>query len=115
MSHGHAVSHEHDESHGSLKSYIIGFALSVVLTLLSFGAVMSGQLPRNVALVAIVVLCVAQLLVQLSFFLHLGMSPKQRENMLAFAITLMFLTIIVVGSLWVLHNMNANMMHAMPE
>ena len=112
MSHDVAASGHGDASHGSLKSYLIGFGLSVALTLVSFGLVM-GDAPRAIALPGIIVACVLQLLVQLVFFLHLGTSESQRENMAAFLFTVLVIAIVVGGSLWVLHNMNANMMHAM--
>ncbi len=100
----------HDASHGTVKSYLIGFMLSLVLTGLSFGLVMSGIWPRHIAIPALIGLCVVQLLVQLVYFLHLGTSKSQRENVTTFVFTLLIIFIIVGGSAWVLHNMNANMM-----
>ncbi|CAG9177525.1 cytochrome o ubiquinol oxidase subunit IV [Cupriavidus pinatubonensis] len=100
----------HDGSHGSPRSYAIGFALSLVLTLASFGAVMSGALPPGMGLPVIVGLCVAQLLVQLSFFLHLGIGKGQRGNSGIFACTFGLIVIVVAGSLWVMHNADTNMM-----
>ena len=105
MSH-HEAAHGHAAGHGSYKSYIIGFVLSVVLTLASFGAVMQGWFTGGDAAIAIIVLCVAQLLVQLGFFLHMGTSPEQRENLSSFVFTVLIIAIIVGGSAWVLHNMN---------
>ena len=110
-----AAEHGHDgAAHGTLKSYLVGFGLSIVLTLLSFGLVMAGVVPRSLALPGIVALCVAQLLVQLVFFLHMGASRSQRDNLSAFVFAVFVIAIIVGGSAWVLHNMNANMMHPMP-
>ncbi len=97
-------------SHGSVKSYVVGFILCIVLTALSFGVVMTGALTGFAAAAAIVVLCVLQLIVQLVFFLHLGTSPEQRDNLTTFLFTMLIIAIIVGGSAWVLHNMNANMM-----
>jgi len=111
--HAHAVEHPH-ASHGSLKSYIVGFALSIILTALSFGCVMSGAVPHDLILPGIMVLCVAQVLVQLVFFLHLSAKPGQRDNLSIGIFTLLIIAIVVVGSLWVLHNMNVNMMHTVP-
>ena len=96
--------------HGSLRGYRIGFLLSVALTLASFGAVMSGALPRGLGLPLIVGLCVAQLLVQLAFFLHLGIGRGQRGNTGIFACTFGLIVIVVAGSLWVMHNADLNMM-----
>ncbi|MEW5834783.1 MAG: cytochrome o ubiquinol oxidase subunit IV [Pseudomonadota bacterium] len=108
--------HGHDDAHGSLKSYVIGFGLSILLTLASFGTVMSGAVPHHLMMPGIVVFAVAQLLVQLVFFLHMGTSPGKRGNLAIMLFTLLILAIVVVGSLWVLHNMNVNMMHpALPQ
>jgi len=97
-------------SHGSVKSYLVGFVLCIVLTALSFGVAMTGALTGFSAVAAIVALCVVQLVVQLVFFLHMGTSPEQRENLSSFLFTVLIIAIIVGGSAWVLHNMNANMM-----
>ncbi len=96
--------------HGNLTGYTIGFAVCIVLTLASFGAVMTGLLPRGTVMGVLAMLCVAQLLVQLVFFLHLGSAPDQRSNTGIFICTALLIAIIVAGSLWVMHNANANMM-----
>lgn len=98
------------DAHGSLTSYAIGFALSLALTLASFGVVMSGLVPHSLRLTAIVLLGVVQLLVQLSYFLHLGTGPGQRGNSGIFICTGLLIVIVVAGSLWVMHNANVNMM-----
>jgi cytochrome o ubiquinol oxidase operon protein cyoD len=111
MSGAHVTTHAaHGPSHGSLTSYIAGFILSLGLTALSFGAVMAGAIPREIILPAITFLAVAQLLVQLLFFLHLGTAPEQRNNTVIFLLTTLLLTTVVTGSLWVMHNANVNMM-----
>jgi cytochrome o ubiquinol oxidase operon protein cyoD len=97
-------------SHGSLKNYLVGLALSLALTLASFGAVMKGLVPHAALLPVIVALCVAQLLVQLYYFLHIGTSPDQRSNTAIFLCTGFLIAIVVAGSLWVMHNANVNMM-----
>ncbi len=101
---------DHDAAHGSLKSYTAGFLVSLLITALSFGAVMSGAVPHALILPAIVMLAVVQLLVQLVLFLHLGAAPEQRNNTVIFMLTAMLIAIVVSGSLWVMHNANMNMM-----
>ncbi len=96
--------------HADLGGYVIGFGVCIVLTLASFGAVMTGLLPRGAVMGVLALLCVAQLLVQLVFFLHLGSARDQRDNTGIFACTALLIAIIVAGSLWVTHNANANMM-----
>ncbi len=99
-----------EASHGTLASYTIGFIVCLVLTGLSFGAVMSGMVPHDGILPTIVVLAIVQLIVQLVLFLHLGTAPEQRNNTVIFVLTGMLIAIIVAGSLWVMHNANTNMM-----
>ena len=103
--------------HGNLTGYVIGLGVSSVLTLASFGSVMSGLVPHRAAMGLLVLLCVAQLLAQLVFFLHLGSAPDQRANTAIFVCTALLIAIIVAGSLWVTHNANANMMspHMTPQ
>jgi cytochrome o ubiquinol oxidase operon protein cyoD len=113
-SHAHAADHA-NASHGTLKSYIIGFALSIILTFMSFGCVMSGAVPHDLVMPGIMVLCVAQVLVQLMFFLHLSAKPGQRDNLSIGVFTLLIIAIVVVGSLWVMHNMNLYMMHPVSQ
>ena len=112
--HGHSVAHKHN-AHGSLKTYVVGFALSLILTVLSFACVMSGAVPQHLVVPGIVVFCIAQLLVQLAFFLHMSAAPGQRDNLSIGVFTLLIIAIIVVGSLWVMHNMNLYMMHPVAQ
>lgn len=105
---GHGDSH--GAAHGTLKSYVTGFFLSVLLTLASFAIAMKGGLEHEVALRAIVGLCIVQLIVQLFYFLHIGFAPGQRSNTAIFICTASLIAIIVAGSLWVMHNANENMM-----
>ena len=107
--HGHSNAHQHN-AHGTLKSYTVGFVLSLILTVLSFGCVMSGAVPQQLVMPGIVVFCVVQLLVQLVFFLHMGTAPEQRSNLSIGVFSLLIIAIVVVGSVWVMHNMNAHMM-----
>lgn len=60
----------------------------------------------------LVAFAVMQLLVQLVFFLHIRHESTPRWNLVAFIFMFIFLLIIVVGSLWVMHHLNYNMMSA---
>jgi len=114
MSHAHEQA-AHGGKHGSLASYLTGFGLSIALTLLSFGCVMAGLVPAHLVAPALMVFCIAQVLVQLGFFLHMGVAPEQRENLMVAACALIFIAIVVIGSLWVMHNANALMMPGMTQ
>lgn len=106
----HAQHSTEGAEHGSLRSYATGLLLSIAMTAAAFGIVMSGALSSAATMAIVVGLCVAQLLVQLVFFLHLGFGPRQRGNAGIFICTALLIVIVVAGSLWVMHNANLNMM-----
>ena len=104
------------ESHASIKSYVIGFVLSVILTAIPFGLVMNtGHYGFSIetVLAAILALAVVQVFVHMVYFLHMDRSAEQRWNVVAFAFTLLILVIVVAGSIWVMHNATTNMEHSM--
>ncbi|ACQ93682.1 cytochrome o ubiquinol oxidase subunit IV [Tolumonas auensis DSM 9187] len=97
-------------SHGSVKSYITGFILSVVLTVIPFWIVMESALPPSTVILVIAAFAVAQILVQLIYFLHMDTKSEGGWNMIAFVFTVLIIAIIVVGSLWIMFHLNHNMM-----
>ena len=99
-------------SHGSLRSYGLGFVLSLILTLLPFALVMYPELGlgRNVVLYAILGLALLQILVQLVFFLHMNRHSDEGWNLLSFVFTVLIIAILVVGSMWIMFHLNHNMM-----
>ena len=104
------------ESHASVKSYMIGFVLSVILTAVPFGLVMNTNhygFTADTVLSAILLLAVVQVFVHVVYFLHMDRSAEQRWNVLAFSFTVMILAIVVSGSIWIMHNATTNMEHAM--
>lgn len=103
------VSHA-GSGHGTLNGYLIGFALSVVLTVIPFVLVMIGTLPVKAVLFSIVAAAVIQILVHLYYFLHMNNSSDEAWNMVALVFTALIIAIIVVGSLWIMYNLNINMM-----
>ena len=96
-------------------NYIIGFTLSLVLTLTAFWLVHKHVASGHVfpsdrfMTVAIMALAIVQLMVQLVYFLHLDRESKPRWNLGALLFMLMILLIIVIGSLWIMSNLNYRM------
>jgi cytochrome o ubiquinol oxidase subunit IV len=112
---GHAPgAHGADVPHGSLKGYLIGFGLSVVLTAAAFWLVMDHvfRSPTTTAL-AIMVLAVVQILVHMIYFLHLNSRAEGGWTMLALIFTLVLVAITLTGSVWVMYHLNTNMMPQM--
>ncbi len=93
-----------------LTVYTIGWALAVILTATSFWVANTSLLwPPGVPL-GLAVLAIAQMGVHLVFFLHITSGPDNTNNVLALAFGVLIVTIVVVGSLWIMFNLNDNMM-----
>ncbi|MEN5092031.1 cytochrome o ubiquinol oxidase subunit IV [Pseudomonas protegens] len=106
-----ANTHSHDEAgHGSVKSYAIGFILSVILTLIPFGLVMYPSLPKDVTLWIVLAFAVIQVLVHLVYFLHLDRSAAQRNNVVAFIFAALVIVLLVGLSLWIMFSIHTVMM-----
>ncbi|WP_171405743.1 cytochrome o ubiquinol oxidase subunit IV [Acinetobacter sp. WCHA55] len=107
------MSHDHNSagaSHGNTKQYTIGFILSVILTVIPFGMVMAGGFGRGVVMAVIAITAVAQVLVQLVYFLHMNSSSEQRWNVIAFIYTVLCIAVLLVGSVWIMNYLHYNMM-----
>lgn len=97
-------------SEGSLPSYLLGFALALVLTAAAFWLVMSGGVSRTAALTGVSVLAVVQIAVHLVFFLHMNRSADGRWNRMAFLFAVIIIGILVAGSLWIMNHLHHHMM-----
>ncbi|MEO5691139.1 MAG: cytochrome o ubiquinol oxidase subunit IV [Candidatus Saccharimonadales bacterium] len=92
-------------------SYTIGYALSLIFTLNAYIAVTQTDDGITSGLIVLLVgLAVAQLVVQLVFFLHLGRESKPRWNGMAFITMCMVVFFIVAGSIWIMNSLDYNMM-----
>ena len=110
MSAHHDVSSATGASHGSVKSYTIGFILSIILTVIPYFVVVNHMLPVEGIAITVLVLAVGQLFIQLVFFLHLSRSSEQRWNLITFLFTALILFILVMATIWIMWNLNYNMM-----
>lgn len=110
---GHAEAQDHAPgAHGSLKGYLIGFGLSVVLTAIPFWLVMTGVLPAQATGFIIVGFAAVQIVVHMVFFLHMTGKTEGGWSMLALLFTIIIVVITLSGSLWVMYHLNTNMMPA---
>lgn len=108
--HGHHDDLAHEESHGSYKSYWIGFGLSVVLTAIPFWLVMTRTLTNQATALIIMAFAAVQMVVHMIFFLHMNRRAEGGWSMMALLFTIVIVGIALSGSLWVMYHMNANMM-----
>ena len=101
------------ESHGSYRSYIVGFVLSVLLTALPFWVVMADvQVNVGVALAIIFGLGAIQMVVHVHYFLHVSVQAEGGWQFMSLIFTAMLLIIIMAGSIWVMFHLHQNMMPA---
>lgn len=110
----HAHGEEH--GHGSKKSYLVGFALSAVLTFIPFWLVMARPIGDPTAISILVILfAVAQILVHTICFLHVNTTGEGGWTLLAYVFTAVLLVITIAGSLWIMYHLNTNMMPGMMD
>lgn len=113
MHDGLSLSETKKEYHGSLKGYIIGFILSLVFTLISFSLVFYEVLPRHTLFYTLPFLALIQAGIQLVFFLHLGKEEKPKWESLVFYFMVLVILIIVLGSLWIMYDLDHRTMQFM--
>lgn len=98
------------QAHGSVKEYLLGLFLSIVLTVIPFYLVMSGVASDTFTVIAIVVAAIAQVLVQMVFFLHMNGSSEQTWLTASAVYTVFIVLFIIVGSLWIFEHLNHNIL-----
>ena len=98
----------------TITRYTIGFVLSLLLSLAAYYYVVLGS-SETWLLPVLGALALIQMTVQLIFFLHLGEEVRPRYRLASFGFMLLVLTIVVVGSLWVMVHLNNNMMDMTPD
>jgi cytochrome o ubiquinol oxidase operon protein cyoD len=120
MSNGHdeagrefdlAPGDEHAENFSQrVVGYLIGLALAILLTATSFFVAGTDLVWQPSIPVALVVLAIAQMGVHLVFFLHITTGPDNTNNVLALAFGVLIVVLVMGGSLWIMANLNHNMM-----
>ncbi len=97
-------------NHGTLKSYVIGFVLSIILTLVAYYFVLYRILLGWPLAFTLCGFGILQALVQLIFFIHLDKEAKPRWNFIAFLFMVMVIVILVGGSLWIMYHLTERTM-----
>jgi cytochrome o ubiquinol oxidase operon protein cyoD len=109
----HAPGDEPEESAGHwVRNANLGLLFSVLLTIAAFWlaevhplVVWGPAIPD-----ALIVLAIAQMGVHLVFFLHVTTGPDNTNNVLALAFGVLVVFLIVLGSIWIMGQMQHNMM-----
>ena len=101
---------EHEEPTANFLSYTAGLGFAIVLTIVSFVVAQTNLLWAPGIPMGLIVLAFAQIGVHLVFFLHLGSGPDHTNNILALAFGVLIVFLVITGSVWIIANLNWNMM-----
>jgi cytochrome o ubiquinol oxidase subunit IV len=101
---------EDEEGSGSFVTYTVGLAFALLLTAASFIVSQTNLLWAPGVPAGLAVLAIAQMGVHLVFFLHISTGPDNTNNVLALAFGVLIVTLVVSGSLWIMANLDANML-----
>ena len=103
-----------EEEHVSVRlrvlGYVVGLGLAILLTATSFFIAGTDLVWQPSIPVAIIVLAIAQMGVHLVFFLHITTGPDNTNNVMALAFGLLIIFLVIGGSLWIMANLNHNML-----
>ena len=99
----------HDSMVSETISYVAGLGLALVLTGVSFWVASTGTLWGPGVATGLVVLAIAQMGVHLVFFLHITSGPDNTNNVLALAFGVLIVFLVMIGTIWIMAHMNANM------
>ncbi|WP_257550842.1 cytochrome o ubiquinol oxidase subunit IV [Sphingopyxis sp. DBS4] len=102
--------HEIEMPHASMRDYLIGFILSVILTAIPFWLVMERPLSDGATAAVIMVFAAVQIVVHMVFFLHMSPKAEGGWSITSLTFTIIIVVIMLAGSLWVMHHLNTNMM-----
>ncbi len=90
--------------------YVVGLFLAALITVVAFFISGTTLVWQPSIPIALLVLAVGQIGVHLVFFIHITTGPDNENNVLALAFGVLIVMLLIVGSLWIMYNMNHNMM-----
>jgi cytochrome o ubiquinol oxidase subunit IV len=105
----HEVAAAKHEAEGSVRTYVMGFAFSIYLTLTAYLLVTHRAFSKSTLVACITGLALLQFIIQLKYFLHLGAGEKPRWKVMVFYFMIVVVLIIVLGSLWIMTHLNYHM------
>ena len=99
----------HDSLMSETVSYVVGLGFALVLTAVSFWVASTSTIWGPGVAVGLMVLAIAQMGVHLVFFLHITSGPDNTNNVLALAFGVLIVFLVMVGTIWIMTHMAANM------
>lgn len=91
-----------NQHHGSIKAYLTGFILSIVLTVIPLVLVLNHMLEKTALVVSVLLAAVLQFVIQLFFFMHIRDGEGPRYNAMALILGLVFAVTIIAGAIWIM-------------
>lgn len=98
-----------NKEHGTITSYVAGFVLSLIYTLIPYYLVVNHRFSTSALVTTIISFGIAQMIIQVVFFLHLGRGPKPFYNVVFFFATVGLIVVVVGGSIFIMDNLHYNM------
>jgi cytochrome o ubiquinol oxidase operon protein cyoD len=99
----------HDSLLSETLSYVLGLGFALLLTGVSFWVASTSSIWGPGVATGLVVLAIAQMGVHLVFFLHITTGPDNTNNVLALAFGVLIVFLVMIGTIWIMGHMNANM------
>ena len=94
--------HASNTASGSLWMYIVGFVISIALTVGALWLVLARQFSTGTLLTIILLLAILQIGVQMFFFMHITDSPRPQFNLWILGLGMFFTFVVIAGSVWIM-------------
>ncbi|ACL30263.1 cytochrome o ubiquinol oxidase subunit IV [Buchnera aphidicola] len=93
-----------------IKSYLLGFLFSSLLTTLPFLLAIEKFFCSEVNYIIFLLCAISQIIIHFVYFLHLSFDPEERWNLITLLFVIIIIFIVVFGSIWIMFNLNHNTM-----
>ena len=100
---------KHEDHDSDLRSYLWGFAFSIMLSVAAFAVMLCGIFGRETTMVVLGCLAMLQLFVQLRYFLHIDGRRESQEDLYLILFSVLVLLMMVIGTVWVLGDLAGRM------
>ncbi|HET9678761.1 MAG TPA: cytochrome C oxidase subunit IV family protein [Buchnera sp. (in: enterobacteria)] len=92
------------------KNCFLGFFLSFFLTIISFLLIIKNCVSKEKTILLLVVFCILQIVVQLRYLFGFNLNSYKNWNAIFLLFSFFVVLIIFFGSVWIMHNLNNNLM-----
>jgi cytochrome o ubiquinol oxidase operon protein cyoD len=104
-----------DDGSTNAHSYLAGLGLAILLTLASFGVVLTHLFWGPGLPILLAVLAIAQMGVHLVFFMHVNATEEGENTVLALGFGIFIVFLVVFGSIVIMNNLSNRAMPSMEQ